>query len=255
MSDRLIVSLCTYNEKENLPLLIEEIQKVLPDAHLLIVDDSSPDGTGEIADEFAKKDSKIRVLHRPVKEGLGKATIAAFEYVCELDYDFMINMDADFSHQPKYLSELEKGMETADVTIGSRYIEGGGVEGWGFKRYAMSWGVNFYARLLLGLPSRDNSGSFRCYRIAHLSQLDFGKFRSHGYAIQEEILYRLRRVGSKFKEIPIVFEDRFRGQSKIRKIDAIEAIWIIFRLGIDRLFGVSVTKNIDSKDSNSLKSD
>ena len=243
MSERLLVSLCTYNERENLQPLVEEILATLPQAELLVVDDNSPDGTGDLAEELKKKWPQIHILHRPEKKGLGAAMCAALKYTVDNNYDYLINMDADFSHHPRHLPALFEGMENADVAIGSRYVKGGGVTGWGLKRYIMSWCINTYARWLLGISPKDCSGSYRCYRVSHLKEIDLTKVRSQGYAIQEELLYRFRVVGARFKEVPITFGDRKLGQSKIRTKDAIEAVWVIFRLAIDRITGVSVRKN------------
>lgn len=238
----LLVTLCTYNERENIEQLIPEIHRFAPDVHVLVIDDNSPDGTGQLADEMAEQDERIFVLHRPGKQGLGAATIAGFQYGIEKGYDLLLNMDADFSHHPRHLPELRDCLNRADVGIGSRYIGGGGVEGWGFKRYFMSWGINFYARALLRLKTNDNSGSFRCYRVSKLRELDFDRFRAKGYAFQEEILYRCRRIGCTFEETPIIFEDRRYGESKINWGIAAVALWDIFRLGIDNLFRVRVTR-------------
>ena len=244
MSDagpRLLVTLCTYNERENLPGMIAEIHQHAPDADVLVIDDNSPDGTGKIGDEMAANDERIHVVHRSGKLGLGTAIVAGFQYGIEHDYDYLINMDADFSHHPRHLPALRECMERTDVGIGSRYVKGGGVVGWGFKRHFMSQGINFYARLFLGLKTRDNSGSYRCYRVAKLKELDFDRIRAKGYAFQEEILYRCRRIGCRFEETPIVFEDRRYGTSKINWRESVVALWVIFRLGIDSLLRVPVT--------------
>ncbi len=241
MRERLLVTLCTYNERENIAGLIPEIHKHAPDAEILVIDDNSPDGTGELAEEMSGADPRIRVLHRPKKAGLGAATLAGFRYAIDKGYDFVINMDADFSHPPQAIPALRALMETADVAIGSRYIPGGGIRGWGWFRHVMSRGVNGYSRLLLGLRTRDNSGSYRCYRISKLAEVDFDRVRSKGYAFQEEILYRCRRIGCRFAETPILFEDRRYGTSKINAWEILTAIWVIFRLGVDNLLGVPVT--------------
>lgn len=242
-SSRLLVTLCTYNERDNLEPLIAEVHRHAPDAHVLVVDDHSPDGTGELADGLAQQDERIHVLHREGKQGLGTAILAGFRYAIEHGYGFVLNMDADFSHHPRYIPALREAMQTADVAIGSRYVPGGGVEGWGWKRHFMSGGVNWYARLLLGLKTRDNSGAFRCYRIARLAELDFDRIRARGYAFQEEILYRCRRVGCRFAEVPIVFEDRRYGESKINWKEAASALWVIFRLGMENLLRVPVGRS------------
>lgn len=233
---RVLVTLCTYNERENLQGLIPEIQR-FADADILVIDDNSPDGTGRLADEIAAADSRIRVLHRSGKLGLGTATLAGFHHGIEHGYDYLINLDADFSHHPRYIPALLAAMEQADVAIGSRYVPGGGVIGWGPLRRFMSRGINIYARLLLGLKTRDNSGSYRCYRVSKLRELDLGGIRARGYAYVEEILFRCRRIGCRFAEVPIVFEDRRYGESKINWREAAAALWLLFRLGVGRLFG------------------
>ncbi|HUG93336.1 MAG TPA: polyprenol monophosphomannose synthase [Planctomycetaceae bacterium] len=238
---RLLVTLCTYNERDNLPRLIPEIHQHAPDADVLVIDDASPDGTGAVADELAAADQRIKVLHRAGKQGLGTAILAGFRYAIEHGYDFVLNMDADFSHHPRHLPALRATMERADVGIGSRYVTGGGVAGWGWKRHFMSRAINWYARLLLRLKTRDNSGSYRCYRVARLRELDLGRVRARGYAFQEEILYRCRRIGCRFEETPIVFEDRRYGQSKISLRETVAALWVIFRLGVENAVRVPVT--------------
>jgi len=241
MSDvRLLITVCTYNECENLPKLIPVIHEHAPDADVLVIDDNSPDGTGQLADDIAREDNRIHVLHREGKLGLGTATIAGMKWAIERDYDQVLNLDADFSHHPRYLPALRECMQDADVAIGSRYVPGGGVEGWNWQRHFMSQGINMYARLFLGLKTKDNSGAYRCFSVAKLKLIDLNRIRAKGYAFQEEILYRCRRVGCSFKETPIVFEDRLLGTSKINWKESVMALWVIFRLGIDNLFGVSV---------------
>lgn len=232
---RILVTLCTYNERENIGLLVPEIGRVLPRADILVIDDNSPDGTGSMADELAAADGRIRVLHRSGKEGLGSAMLAGFRDAIAHGYDFVLNMDADFSHDPRHLPAILDCMQRADVAIGSRYVPGGGVDGWGMSRHFMSQGINWYARLLLGLSTRDNSGAFRCYRVTKLAQIDLDQVRARGYAFQEEILYRCRRVGCRFEETPIVFRDRRYGTSKINWRESAAALWIIFRLGMENL--------------------
>jgi len=230
----ILVTLCTYNERENLALLVPEIRRVLPEADVLVIDDNSPDGTGHAANELAAADGRVHVLHRAGKEGLGSATLAGFREAIAREYEFVLNMDADFSHDPQYLPSIVDCMQRADVGIGSRYVAGGGVEGWGPGRHFMSRGLNWYARLLLGLSTRDNSGAYRCYRVTKLSQIDLDRVRARGYAFQEEILYRCRRVGCRFEETPIIFRERRFGASKINWRESAAALWIILRLGLQR---------------------
>lgn len=189
-SPRCVITLCTYNERENISRLIPEIRAALPQADLLVVDDNSPDGTSDVVRQFSETDPQVHLLWRAGKEGLGAATLAGFQAAIERSYDFVLNMDADFSHHPRYLPALYAAMDRADVVIGSRYVSGGGITGWPFLRHFMSRGINIYSRWLLGLKSRDCSGAFRCYRISKLREIDFSKFRSRGYAFQEEMLYR-----------------------------------------------------------------
>ena len=237
MTRRLLITVATYNEIENLPLLVEAIFRHAPQADLLIVDDNSPDGTGGWCDEQASREPRLKCLHRAGKLGLGTAIVAAMRYAIERGYDYVLNMDADFSHDPKVLPAMVAGMDPpagppCDVMIGSRYIPGGGVEGWPLKRHLMSRGVNIYARLLLGLKPRDVSGGYRCYRTETLKKVDLDAIRSRGYSFQEEILWRLKRAGARFGETPITFVDRQRGLSKINRGEAWQAVRILMALGI-----------------------
>ncbi len=235
---RTLVTVATYNEIENLPQLVDDVWQVAPQADLLVIDDNSPDGTGRWCDERAAKEPRLRCVHRAGKLGLGTATIAAMQYAIEHNYDYVLNMDADFSHHPRYIPTILAAMESADVSIGSRYCPGGGTKDWPFQRRLMSWGVNTYARCLLGLKPRDTSGAFRCYRVSLLRQLDFATIKSRGYSFQEEILWRLKRLGARMTETPILFAERERGQSKINKQEAVSALWIIFRLGVTNWIGL-----------------
>lgn len=231
-----LVTLATYNEIENLPRLVEEIFQYAPQVDVLVIDDNSPDGTGAWCDRRAAEELRLRCLHREGKLGLGTATIAGMRHALEHGYEQVLNMDADFSHHPRYLPDLLAGMERegdarVDVMIGSRYVRGGRIEGWPLKRHLMSRGVNLYARLLLGLKSKDCSGAFRCYRTELLRKLDFDCILSRGYSFQEEILWRLKRLGARFGETPITFVDRERGSSKINSGEARSALRIILNLG------------------------
>ena len=233
-----LVVVATYNEIENLPRLTDEIFRYAPDVDLLVIDDNSPDGTGRWCDERARTDGRVHVIHRPAKLGLGTATIAAFRYAIERGYRFVLVMDADFSHHPRYLPALRAAIDQADetgavdVAIGSRYVPGGGVEGWPAGRRLMSRAINVYARGVLGLPVRDCSGAFRCYRTEVLKRIDLDAIRSRGYAYLEEILWHLRRAGARFREVPIVFVDRQQGRSKITVWEALGAVWNLLRLGL-----------------------
>ena len=238
LAPRVLVSLATYNESGNLRPLVEAIRQFAPAASLLIIDDNSPDGTGQLAEELKATLPDIHVIHRPGKQGLGTAILAAMRYAIDQRYDYFLNLDADFSHPPRFIPALLQGMTDHDVMIGSRYIPGGGVEGeFNLKRKFMSTGINLYARMLLGLRTKDNSGSYRCYRVSKLAEIDLDRVRSRGYSFQEEILYWCRVVGCRMGETPILFENRRSGVSKINKGEAIEALGIILRLGIDRMVG------------------
>jgi dolichol-phosphate mannosyltransferase len=222
---------------------VEEIRRRAPDAAILVIDDNSPDGTGRIADELAASLPEIHVIHRAGKLGLGTATIAAMKFAIEHGYDYLLNMDADFSHDPEYIPALRAGMADHDVMIGSRYVPGGGVEGgFNFKRKFMSTGINTYARMMLGLKSRDNSGAFRCYRVSKLAQVDFDRIRSRGYSFQEEILFWCQEVGCRIGETPIIFRNRRAGSSKINGREAVVALGILLQLGVDRRLGRIASK-------------
>ena len=235
---KLLISLATFNEAGNLRPLVETIRQFAPSCSILVIDDNSPDGTGRIADELRATLPEIHVIHRPGKLGLGTATLAAMRFAIENQFEFLLNLDADFSHPPRFIPALLEGMADHDVMIGSRYVSGGGVEG-GFtlKRRLMSSGINGYARLMLGLKSRDNSGAFRCYRVSKLAMIDLSKVRSRGYSFQEEILFWCQQVGCRFGETPILFENRRAGVSKINMREAASALWILFQLGLAKKLG------------------
>lgn len=231
-----LVAVATYNEIENLPSLVEQIFATVPEAELLVIDDNSPDGTGRWCDEQAESEPRLHCLHRSGKLGLGTATIAGMEYAIEHGYRYVLTMDADFSHHPRYMPQILAGMEQqppVDVMIGSRYVAGGGVEGWPLRRRMMSRSINLYARTMLGLNTKDCSGAFRCYRVELLKKLDMQSICSRGYSFQEEVLWRLKRAGARFGEAPIVFKDRMLGTSKINRKEAIDALWIIMKLGFN----------------------
>jgi dolichol-phosphate mannosyltransferase len=236
---RLLVSLATYNEKDNLPKLIDEIHGVVGWADILVIDDNSPDGTGQVADERAAADPRIKVLHRPGKLGLGTAILDGMRYAMQQDYDLLLNMDADFSHHPRYLPAILAGMQKNDVMVGSRYIPGGGTAGWPFSRRMMSWGVGSVVRLLLRIPARDTSGAYRCYRVSKLRQIDLGAVVSRGYSFQQEMLWRCHTVGCKIGETPIFFENRRAGKSKVNPQEALRSMGVILWLGVRAFFGFS----------------
>lgn len=221
---RVLIALCTYNERQNVEQLIPLLRAAVPEADLLFVDDNSPDGTGQYIREVGQGDSRVLLLHREKKEGLGVAVRAGFVYAVEQGYDLLVNLDADFSHPPAVIPELLAASKRADVVIASRYVSGGGVVGWPWRRKVMSWAINTYVRIVLGLKTRDNSGSFRCYRVARLQQADLSQVRCRGYAVFEELLFRLKRAGATFLEVPYIFEERRFGTTKISMQEAVRAI-------------------------------
>lgn len=237
-TSRLLVTIATYNEIENLPDLVEQIFTQVPHADILVIDDNSPDGTGKWCDEYSGQDRRLSCLHRAGKLGLGTATVAGMKHAIEHGYDLLINMDADFSHHPRYLPAMLAASQNADVVIGSRYVPGGGVKDWPLKRRLMSKAVNFYARWMLGLTPKDCSGAFRCLKVSRLEKVDLSNIRSRGYSFQEEILWLLKKAGASFTEVPILFEDRLRGVTKINSKEAWAALGIIFRLGIKQWTGI-----------------
>ena len=215
ITPRALIIVPTYNEMDNLPLLLDAIFDHQPDVHVLIVDDNSPDGTGDFADERAAADPRVHVLHRQGKLGLGTAYIAGFKWALKGDYSRVFEMDADFSHQPKYLEDFLAASDRADLVLGCRYMPGGGTENWTFTRKLTSRGGNLYARAILGLPFRDLTGGFKCFRREVLEQIDLDSIGSVGYAFQIELTYRAHKAGFRIAEVPIVFPDRERGDSKM----------------------------------------
>lgn len=229
---RTLVVVATYNEAKNIESLLDAILGQVPHVDVLIVDDNSPDGTGQIVDAYAERDSRVSALHRAKKKGLGSALLAAFRHALDRDYELVATMDGDFSHKPSYLPDLFAGMVDHDVMIGSRYIAGGGVTGWDWSRKFMSSGINIYSRALLGIKARDCSGGFRCYRVAKLREIDFDAIESRGYSFMEEFLYRCQQVNCRLGETPIIFENRKFGKSKINRREIYKALWILLKLAL-----------------------
>jgi len=225
----------TYNEAGNIERFVRAVRQVLPDsARILVVDDSSPDGTGEIADRLAAEDPSVDVLHRPSKEGLGPAYIAGFRHALGEGAGLVLEMDSDFSHDPSHLPALLAAAERADLAIGSRYVAGGGVADWGALRRAISRGGSSYARLVLGLGVRDLTGGFKCFRRQVLEAIDLDSIESRGYAFQVEMTYRAIERGFSVVEVPIVFRDRQVGSSKIDGSVIAEAIWRVPMLRLSK---------------------
>lgn len=225
----------TYNEAANLEAFVGAVQAEIPSsARVLIVDDNSPDGTGALADEIASRNDRVRVLHRPAKEGLGPAYIAGFRLALAEGAGLIVEMDSDFSHDPRYLPSLLAGAEDADLVIGSRYVPGGGVGDWSFPRRVISRGGSAYARWVLGVRIRDLTAGFRCFRREVLEAVGLDSVKSKGYAFQVEMAYRAIQLGFKVVEIPIVFRDRQAGTSKIDRSIIAEAVWRIPMLRLGR---------------------
>lgn len=231
MKDRACVVLPTYNESENLPQIVPAILAASPALDVLVVDDNSPDGTGALADALAAHDRRVRVLHREKKEGLGRAYLAGFAEALERGYGRILEMDADFSHDPSRLPALLA--ENADLVLGSRYVEGGGTVNWGLGRRILSKGGSLYARAILGIPVRDLTGGFKCFRREVLESIDLPSVRSTGYAFQIELTYRTLERGFSVREIPIVFADRRVGKSKMNRRIVAEALWMVWKIRFD----------------------
>ncbi|HSB55608.1 MAG TPA: polyprenol monophosphomannose synthase [Gemmatimonadales bacterium] len=235
MTERVLVVVPTYNERVNVPLIVPAILGQDPRIDVLVVDDSSPDGTGELADQLAAENPRVHVLHRSQKEGLGKAYIAGFRWALDHGYDLIFEMDADFSHDPRFLPTFLDAIQDADLVIGSRYKTGVNVINWPISRLLLSLGANQYARLVTGLPLADSTGGFKCFRRRVLEAIPLERVRSNGYAFQIEMSYLAWRKGFRLKEIPIVFTDRVEGQSKMNRKIVREAVWMVWWLRLRSL--------------------
>jgi dolichol-phosphate mannosyltransferase len=251
-SAKLLIVIATYNEIDNLPSLVAQLESLLPTSQILVIDDASPDGTGKWCDDAQRKHPQLSVLHRESKLGLGSATLLGFQQAIDENYPLVATMDADFSHDPRQLVDLLKRIEQRaesdpaepsehrdhpdeiGVVIGSRYVDGGGIEGWPLFRRVVSRCVNRYARLMLRLRTQDNSGAFRVYRTSDLKKMNLASIRSSGYGYLEEILWRLRAAGVEMAEVPIVFRDREHGKSKTSLSGGINVFWQITKMGLGR---------------------
>lgn len=226
-----LVVIPTYNERDNIEAITTAALAADPRVSVLIVDDNSPDGTGDVADRIAKAEPRVQVLHREKKEGLGKAYLHAFRWGLEQGYQRLIEMDADFSHDPKYLPVMLDASDAgADVVVGSRWVPGGGTVNWGVGRQILSQGGSLYARTVLGVPLRDLTAGFLCFHRRVLEAIDLEQVRSSGYSFQIELKYRALKKGFVVKEIPIVFEDRRVGQSKMSRKIFVEALTMVWKL-------------------------
>jgi len=231
-----LVVLPTYNELESLPVVLERLFAHNPEVHVLIVDDASPDGTGELADRLAKADARIQVLHREAKNGLGAAYIAGFRLGLSQHFEYLIEMDADGSHRSEDLVKLIEASNRADLVIGSRWVRGGAVENWAWHRVALSRFGNLYARAMLGAKIRDMTAGFRVFRADLVAKLIETEVASAGYSFQIEMAWRASKLGAEITEVPITFVEREFGSSKMSSAIVREALWLITRWGVKRIF-------------------
>jgi len=226
-----LIIIPTYNERENLEEAIKRVFDAAPHCHVLVVDDASPDGTGALADELSAADERVKVLHRSSKDGLGRAYLAGFDWGLERDYELLFEMDADLSHPasalPLFFEAIRAG---ADVVLGSRWVSGGGVQGWPLKRVLLSRGGSLYARLVLGVGVRDITGGFKCFRRSALEQLGLDQVVTAGYGFQIELTWRALRAGLAVREVPITFVDRLYGESKMSLSIFVEALSLVWKL-------------------------
>src|SRR6516164_3065989 len=237
---RTVIIMPTYNERQNLEIMAGRIRESTPEADLLVVDDNSPDGTGDLADKLAETDTRVHAMHRTEKAGLGKAYIAGFTWALERGYDVIVEMDADGSHRPEDLPRLLTALDSADAVIGSRYVPGGTVVNWPKSREFLSRGANIYNRLMLGVSVKDATGGFRAYRAATLRKIDLSNIESAGYCFQIDMTLRVLQAGLKLIEVPITFVERERGKSKMSNAVIREAFFRVAQWGITaRLHGRS----------------
>jgi len=236
VAERALVVVPTYNEASNIRQIVPDILKQDERIDILVVDDSSPDGTGQIAEDLAQKNQRVNVLHREGKQGLGTAYIAGFRWALQRDYEYIFEMDADYSHDPKHLPEFLAAAREADLVLGSRYLDGRvTVVNWPMSRLLLSYFANIYARIVTGHRLCDATGGFKCFRRKVLSAIDLDSIRSNGYSFQIEMSFRAKRKGFKIREIPILFVDRTDGESKMSGAIVREAIWMVWRLRLQAL--------------------
>lgn len=232
-----IVIIPTYNEIDNIKKMLTTVSEVLPETHILVVDDNSPDGTGEYVKKLSEKDDRIKLIRREGKLGLGTAYVAGFKYMLANGYDIAFQMDADFSHDPAELVNMLKEIEHNDLIIGSRYIKGVNVINWPMRRLLLSYFANKYSRVVTGIPVKDATGGFKCFRRAVLEAIDLDTVRSNGYSFQIEMNFKAWKKGFKIKEIPIIFYERMEGASKMSKKIVREAVVMVWKLRLRSIFG------------------
>jgi dolichol-phosphate mannosyltransferase len=233
---KVLVIVPTYNERESLPLIISGIRETEPEVHILIADDNSPDGTGEVADRLSSNDSLVQVMHRSTKAGLGAAYLAAFDWAKANDYDVVVEMDADGSHRPVDLTKILDALGDNDVVLGSRWIKQGKVVNWAKSRELLSRGGNLYTRIWLGIPIRDSTGGFRAYRMTALNQMNIDDVESQGYCFQVDMAWRAISADLRVTEVPITFVERELGESKMDSSIVKEALWRVTQWGIEKRY-------------------
>jgi len=236
--NKILVIIPTYNELENLPRILPEVFSKDENIEILVVDDNSPDGTGAFVEKELKKNSRLHLIKRDSKMGLGTAYITGFKYAIEKNYDYIFEMDADFSHDPAEIPKFLKEIDDFDLVIGSRYKNGVNVINWPMSRLLLSWFANFYTRFITGMPIRDATGGFKCFKRKVLEDINLDKVNSNGYAFQIEMNFKAWKKGFKIIEIPIIFVDRMKGKSKMSKKIVREAIWMVWKLRLKSLFGI-----------------
>jgi dolichol-phosphate mannosyltransferase len=234
--DKVLIIIPTYDEKDNVGPISRAALDLLPEANVLFVDDNSPDGTGELLDKMHDMDQRIHVLHKPEKAGLGRAYIAGFKWALERDYEFIFEMDADFSHDPNELPNFLKAAKSADLVLGSRYVNGIRITNWPMRRLILSKSASMYVRLLTGMPVTDPTGGFKCYRRQVLQEIDLDSIQSNGYSFQVEMSHNTWELGFRIKEIPITFVDRRAGYSKMSTVIFKEALWMVWKLAFKNVF-------------------
>jgi dolichol-phosphate mannosyltransferase len=234
---KILVIIPTYNEKDNIGKIIPLVLKQDPDIEVLVVDDNSPDGTGKIVEEIISTNRRVKLIQRVKKSGLGTAYLTGFQYALQYGFDYIFEMDSDFSHNPAYLPYFLSAIQEADLVLGSRYIKGVNVVNWPMSRLILSYYANVYARWVTGLPVKDSTGGFKCFKREVLEKIGLDRIHSNGYAFQIEMSFRAWKKGFKIKEIPIIFVDRREGESKMSKKIVREAVWMVWKLRFLSLLG------------------
>jgi dolichol-phosphate mannosyltransferase len=236
--EKVVVIIPTYNERKNIEKLIPDIIELYPNINILVVDDNSPDGTGDYVESLSQHDDRIHILKRKGKMGLGTAYAEGFKYALKNDYDLIIQMDADYSHDPKVIADFLEAIKENDLVIGSRYITGVNVINWPMRRLLLSYFANFYTRVITGMPIKDATGGFKCFRKEVLASFDLDKIRSNGYAFQIEMNFKTFKKKFRIKEVPIIFVDRVEGTSKMSKKIVHEAIFMVWKLRYRSILGI-----------------